>query len=196
PWSNKLEEYASENHVPIMDKLSIDFLKQIIRVKKPKSILEIGTAIGYSALHMSEAAPQSEIITIERHERRYKEARQYIKEQNRQKQIEVIYGDALEVLNMAYIKDKAFDFILIDAAKGQYKRFFELIDPTVISEGIIVSDNVLFKGYVATNVELKNKRQNELVKKIKNYNTWLQSHPNYITSFLPVGDGMALSIKK
>ncbi|MDL4841457.1 O-methyltransferase [Aquibacillus rhizosphaerae] len=193
-WAKELEEYAKTNKVPIMEPLSIDFLKQIIRMRKPMNILEIGTAIGYSALCMSEANPQAKIVTIERDDIRYQEAVKNINNLNKQEKINVMFGDALEMTNK--IKQKGdFDFLFIDAAKAQYKRFFELYSECLTEDAIIVSDNVLFKGLVAKNT-YGNERLEKVAKKIKSYNEWLVNHPAYKTTILPIGDGIALSVKR
>ncbi|MGM8364663.1 O-methyltransferase [Virgibacillus sp. W0181] len=194
-WATALEKQAISGKVPIMERQSIHFLKQLAQIRQPKHLLEIGTAIGYSALQLHNACPQAQIITIERDKDRYHESIRNIKDQSKEDQIQVIFGDALEVLEDPGIKAKTFDFIFIDAAKGQYKRFFELIDPLISKDGIIVTDNVLFKGYVV-NEEGINDRHVKLVKKIRNYNEWLSNHSGYITTFIPIGDGIAISLKK
>jgi predicted O-methyltransferase YrrM len=189
-----LEKYAKENHIPIMEPLSMELLLQIIRLAKPKNILEIGAAIGYSAIRMAEAFPQCKIVTIERDEVRYQEAMKNIQAVNLQNRIEVIFGDALE--KEEQIKEKGpFDLLFIDAAKGQYQKFFEIYSPLVHKGGTIVSDNVLFKGYVSGETEADNKRLQKLANKIKKYNDWLVHCPDFHTMIVPVGDGIAISVK-
>lgn len=194
-WVKELEEQAHIDHVPIMDPLGINFLMQLIRLNKPKRILEIGAAIGYSALRMNEANPESEIVTIERDEIRYKQAVENIKRLNKQSDIQVIFGDALEVLEKLAENNEVFDCVFIDAAKGQYKRFFELAMPLLSNNGIIISDNVLFRGYVME-PNFEHPRYKKMVEKIKSYNEWLANHPSFITTILPIGDGVAISYKK
>ncbi|WP_404453131.1 O-methyltransferase [Virgibacillus necropolis] len=193
-WVNKLESYAKENHVPIMDAVSMHFLQQLIRIHQPARILEIGTAIGYSALRMLQANPNATITTIERDEERFKYALDVIKAQNKLQQIQVIHGDALEVVEEIRNQDQ-FDFMFIDAAKGQYKRFFELYSPSIRKGGLIISDNVLFKGYVA-NPSNDNPKFTKIANKINNYNQWLINNENFHTVIVPIGDGIAISIKK
>lgn len=193
-WVTELEAYAQENHVPIMDAVSMHFVQQLIRIQQSKHILEIGTAIGYSALRMLQANPDASIVTMERDEDRYKFAMDVIKEQNKQQQIEVLYGDALDLATD--MNGRApFDLLFIDAAKGQYQRFFELYRSSIQKGGLIITDNVLFKGYVASPSE-DNPRYTKIASKINNYNQWLINHPDFHTSIVPIGDGVAISIKK
>lgn len=194
-WIKELEDQAKEDNIPIMDQVSMHFVTQIIQIKRPKRILEIGTAIGYSALRMLEASPKSQIVTMERDEVRYKQAIQNIKRLNKEKNIDVIFGDALEKLNELMDTADKFDLIFIDAAKGQYQRFFELSLPLLNSDGLIITDNVLFRGFVA-NPEATPKRYEKMVEKIIKYNNFLMNHPEFNTSIVPIGDGVALSSKK
>ena len=196
-WETDLEEKAKKEKIPIIDKASCHFLKQLIRIQKPNTILEVGTAIGYSSLQMIEANPNATIISIERDQTRYSEAIHYIKKQKKTDKIQLICGDALEILQKPDFQTMKFDFAFIDAAKSKYQQFFERIDPLMNDNGIIVSDNVLFKGYVY-DFENKNmsKRHAQLARKISNYNEWLANHQTYSTTFVPIGDGLAVSYKK
>ncbi|MFT4412735.1 O-methyltransferase [Fredinandcohnia humi] len=190
----EMEKYAKENNVPIMELVGIETMLQFLRVSEPKNILEIGTAIGYSAIRMAKALPETSIVTIERDHDRYEKAIQYISETDTSSQIHVIFGDALEV--ESEIKEKGpYDCIFIDAAKGQYRHFFNIYEKFLSKEGLIITDNVLFKGLVAEG-EIENKRIRSLVTKIKSYNEWLLAHPDYQTTILPVGDGIAVSKKR
>lgn len=189
----RMENYALENHVPIMESTGIEAMLQILRIKSPKKILEVGAAIGYSSLRMAYALPQTKVITIERDEERAVLAQKNIIEFGKEEQVTLLIGDALEIVDEASSYGP-FDVIFIDAAKGQYKRFFELYSRFLLEDGLIITDNVLFKGLVAEEV-IHNKRTAQLVKKIKQYNEWLMSHSDYQTVILPVGDGVAISKK-
>lgn len=193
-WVRQLEHQAKKDHVPIMDPLSIQFLMQLIRASRSKRILEIGTAIGYSALRMIEVQPDASIITIERDKDRYEQAIKNIEKQHKEDKIKVVYGDAKEVLKKLHDQKMTFDFIFIDAAKGQYQHFFELSNPLIKDNGMIVSDNVLFRGYVAGLSE-PSRRHQKMVQKIVEYNDWLTKRSDFSTSFVPIGDGIAISIK-
>lgn len=194
-WMRHLELLATEEKVPIMEPAGIDYVRQLIRIKKPAKILEIGTAIGYSSLMMVDAYPETKVVTIEREEIRYKQAMEHIEAQQKKNEIDVIYGDALEVADI--VKQQGpYDFLFIDAAKGQYKRFFEIYTPFLNEDAIVVTDNVLYKGFVAGDREDIPKRLSNIAKKIKNFNDWLINHPDYHTTIVPVGDGVAVSIRK
>lgn len=190
----EMEQYAQEFEVPIMELTGIETMLQLLRIQQPKSILEVGTAIGYSALRMAYTLPTTKIVTIERDVERLEKAKEFIKRAEKQSQIVLISGDALEV--EAEIKAYApYDTIFIDAAKAQYRRFFDMYSKYLSDTGIIITDNVLFKGMVAEgNIENRNIRA--LVRKIKDFNSWLMSHPDYDTVILPVGDGLAISKKR
>ncbi|MGM0900173.1 MAG: O-methyltransferase [Bacillota bacterium] len=190
----EMEEYAKEHQVPIMEAAGIEAMLQILRIQKAENILEVGTAIGYSALRMAYALPDAKIITIERDEERLAKASVYIEKAGKGSQISIIPGDALETEKQAS-QHGPYDAIFIDAAKGQYKRFFEMYSAFLKPGGIVVTDNVLFKGLVATQ-DSPNKRIRNLVKKIDDFNKWLMSNPDYDTVILPVGDGVAISVKR
>jgi predicted O-methyltransferase YrrM len=190
----EMETYARENNVPIMELVGIEALLQFLRIQDSKKILEVGTAIGYSALRMAEALPNTMIVTIERDLERIQVAEQYLGRSKHGEQILLIQGDALEVEEL--VSEQApFDAIFVDAAKGQYKKFFEMYSNYLNDDGIIITDNVLFKGLV-TESEIESKRIRNLVKKIDGFNQWLMNHPDYYTVILPVGDGIAISKKK
>jgi predicted O-methyltransferase YrrM len=190
----EMENYAKENHVPIMELAGIEAMLQILRIQSPKRILEIGSAIGYSALRMAQSVKDVKIITIERDPERYQQAEKFLERSEAAEQIILIKGDALEVEGQ--ISDLGpFDAIFIDAAKGQYKKFFELYSKYLSDNGIIITDNVLFKGLVCE-TEIESKRTRNLVKKIDGFNQWLMSNPLYHTIILPVGDGVAISKKR
>ncbi|MBP2256589.1 O-methyltransferase [Virgibacillus alimentarius] len=194
-WVKEIEKKAKEDNVPIMDEISIEFLMQLIRLSKPNKILEIGSAIGYSALRMQEAYPKTKITTIERDENRVQQAIKNIEKSHQSDNIHVIHGDALNEINNLAARNEQFDVIFIDAAKGQYKRFFELSSSLIKPTGLIITDNVLFKGLVA-NPNRGSSRLDKIAKKIHAYNEWLVNHHNFTTSIVPIGDGVAISIKK
>jgi predicted O-methyltransferase YrrM len=191
----EIEKYAEAHDVPIMELVGIEAMLQILKLVQPAKILEIGTAIGYSAIRMAKALPNTKIVTIERDKERYEKALFYINQTNTVNQIEVLFGDALELYERVAAKG-LFDAVFIDAAKGQYLRFFEMYEPLLSKQGIIITDNVLFKGLVAQSGEIETKRIRSLVKKIRDYNQWLMNHPNYETVILPIGDGIAISRKR
>ncbi|MCM3237095.1 O-methyltransferase [Heyndrickxia oleronia] len=193
PLFQEMEHYARENGVPIMELAGIEVLLQLISMQKPRKILEIGTAIGYSAMRMADALTDVQIVTIERDDERHEQAIKNIKQSQYVNKINVLKGDALEIVEEVK-KFGPFDAIFIDAAKGQYMKFFELYTPFLTKDGYVYTDNVLFKGLVAEE-NIENKRIRNLVGKIKKYNEWLVNHEDYLTTIIPVGDGLAVSRK-
>jgi predicted O-methyltransferase YrrM len=190
----EMEEYALVNNVPIMELIGMETLLQLLRIHNPSVILEVGTAIGYSALRMSYVLPAAKIITIERDEERANKAETYINRAEKSSNVILIKGDALEVEDIIKVNGP-YDAIFIDAAKGQYQRFFEIYSQYLNENGIIITDNILFRGLVCED-HIENKRIRSLVKKIDAYNEWLMNHPDYDTAILPVGDGIAISKKR
>ncbi len=190
----EMEQYAKAHHVPIMELSGIETILQILRIAQPKKILEVGTAIGYSALRMASVLPETNIVTIERDSERYTVAEEFIKRANKEHQISIIKGDALEVESLIE-KLGTFDAIFIDAAKGQYKKFFEIYSKYLADKGIIITDNVLFKGLVCEDT-IESKRVRSMVTKIKDFNKWLMEHAEYDSVIIPVGDGVAISKKR
>ncbi len=190
----EMEQYAKAHHVPIMELSGIETILQILRIAQPKKILEVGTAIGYSALRMATVLPETNIVTIERDIERYTVAEEFIKRANKEHQIVIIKGDALEVESLIE-KFGSFDAIFIDAAKGQYKKFFEIYSKYLGDKGIIITDNVLFKGLVCEDT-IESKRVRSMVTKIKDFNKWLMEHAEYDSVIIPVGDGVAISKKR
>jgi predicted O-methyltransferase YrrM len=190
----KMEQYAKEHNVPIMDLTGMETLLSYVRLKKPKRILEVGTAIGYSSIRMALACENAEIISIERDEERYNIAKDNVRSFHLESRINLLFGDANELQSQVE-KYAPYDFIFIDAAKGQYQNFFDHYSSMLSPDGIIVTDNVLFRGYVADESGLESRRLRSLVKKIRSFNEYMMQHPDYQSSILPVGDGMMVSIR-
>lgn len=190
----QLEAYAKKHRIPIMDVVSMDSLLHILKFIQPDRILEIGTAIGYSAIRMAQTIPNAKVVTIERDKEHYEQALSNVEMLHLSDRINVKYGDAFEVAEMLE-SEPAFDVLFIDAAKAQYRRFFELFSPFVKRGGVIFSDNVLFRGLVGENENISNRLQ-AMANKMHDYNKWLFAHEQYDTTIIPVGDGIAISIKK
>ena len=187
-----MERYAEANNVPIIEKDSIIFIDKYIKLNNVKSVLEIGTAIGYSAILMACASKDVEITTVERDEKRYKEALKNIKACDLDKRIEVVFADALDV-NLAGYK---YDLIFIDAAKGQNIKFFEKFKNYLNDGGIIITDNVNFHGLVENPEKIESKNVRQLVDKIIEYREWLNDNDEFLTKIYDIGDGLAISFKK
>lgn len=189
---NELEEYAKENNVPIVQKETARFLELMVSIQKPKKILELGTAIGYSAILMSEAMNNNVSITsIERDASMIMEANANFSKHG-YSNISILEGDALEILES--IDDK-YDLIFMDAGKGHYNHFLPYCLRLLSQEGIIVADNVLFRGMVATNDLLK-RRKITIVKRMRKYLEEVNKDNNLITSVIPMGDGIAVTKRR
>lgn len=188
---NEMEKYAAENHVPIIQPEVARFLSFLIKGRDVKNILEVGTAIGYSAMVMHSAARGCRIVTIERDPDMIAQAKKNISSAGLEGDIEIIEGEAGEVLKKM---EGSFDLVLLDAAKGQYLQFFPDCHRMLKYNGIIFADNVLFRGMVANN-ELLIRRKITIVKRMRKYLKYMSSNPDYDTSVLPLGDGVAVSLK-
>jgi len=189
----EMRDFALKNKVPIINDEGLLYLLQLARLKKVKKILEIGTAIGYSAINLAMQDDDVLIDTIERDEVMCERASYYIKQVNLEKRIRLFPEDALE-LDISLLQ-KDYDMIFIDAGKAQYKKFFQKYDKLLNKEGIIVIDNLLFHGFVDGNMDIKSKNLRSLVKKIRDFREWLAENEEYNTLFLTIGDGMAVSEK-
>ena len=188
----ELKEYAIEENIPIMQDDGIEFLTNFIIKKQLKNILEIGTAIGYSAIMMAKTSGYIHITTIERDEARYMEALKNIKKFNLEDRITLIFNDALNVK-----LEGEFDLIFIDAAKGKNKDFFEHFEANLSLDGYIITDNMDFHGYVAMKEEdIPSKNILGIVRKIKDYTYFLENHMLYKTTIYKIGDGIAVTERR
>ncbi len=188
----EMKQYAEVNNVPIMMDEGIDFLTTFILKNHVKNVLEIGTAIGYSAIMMALVDPNLKITTIERDEIRYLEALKNVKAFDLENRITLIYNDAFNVK-----LDEKFDLIFIDAAKAQNIKFFEMFERNLESGGVIITDNLKFHGLVdKKEEEIKSKNLRALVRKIKDYVDYLKANEKYNTEFFEVGDGISVSTRK
>ena len=169
----EMEKYAEEENVPIIEKQSIAYIMKYIQDNNIKSILEIGSAIGYSTILMASSKPDVYVTTIERDEKRYMQCLKNVKECEMDKKINVVYQDALE-LNLP--EDTKFDMIFIDAAKGQYTRFFEKYKYFLKDNGTIITDNIKFHGYVGHSDTIDSSNLKSLVQKIESYIDFLKNN--------------------
>lgn len=196
PQSNddllNLEDFAKENKVPIIQKETAKFLEFMVSMKQPKKVLELGTAIGYSSILMSKVAKDCIITTIERDENMINIARENIQSFNLQDRIEIKEGECLEVLEK--LNDK-YDLIFMDAGKGHYNHFLPHCLRLLSDRGIIIADNVLFRGMVASN-DLVKRRKITIVKRMRSYLEMVSSDKDLITTVIPMGDGIALTKRR
>lgn len=187
----EMEVYAAENSVPISQPESIKLIELLIMIGKVKRVLEVGSAIGYSAIRMAEAGAET-IDTIEINHDTALIARENIEKSGYSDRINLIEGDAKEIIPNL---EGMYDMIFIDAAKGQYNEFFKHGMRLLKKGGILISDNILYKGMTATD-ELVLHRKITIVKRLRQYVDMLCKHPELETDILPLGDGVALSVKK
>ncbi len=186
----QIEKYAEEYNIPIMQKSGINFLTKYISENNIKNILEIGSAIGYSAIKMALVNDKVKVTTIERDDERYLMALKNIKEFGLEKRITLILGDALDIE-----LDEKFDLIFIDASKGQYIKFFEKYSKNLRKNGVIISDNLDFHGFVEQEERIESKNLRQLVNKIRNYIDFLKNNVEFTTKFYKIGDGISVSTK-
>ena len=192
-WLNEIEKFALETQVPIIRRSMQSLLKFLLKFTKPKSILEVGTAIGFSALLMSEYAPEDcHITTIEKYEKRIPIAKENFRKAGREDRITLLEGDATEILREL---EGTYDVIFMDAAKGQYIHFLDDVLRLLAPEGVLVSDNVLQDGDVAKSRYAIERRDRTIHKRMRDYLYTIKNHPQLETTILPVGDGVAISIK-
>lgn len=189
----EMEEYAKEQNVPIMQKDGIAFLMKYIKSHNIKNVLEIGSAIGYSAILMASSTADVKVTTIERDENSYIKCLKNVKKSGLEEKINVVFQDALEV-NLA--ENTYYDLIFIDAAKGQYQKFFEKFKYFLAPGGAIITDNMNFHGYVGKSDKIESKNLRRLVEHIEEYREFLKNNEEFDTKIYDIGDGIALSVRK
>ena len=185
----KIKEKALENHVPIIMDDTLEYIYELYKDKPISSILEIGTAVGYSAICFTEILKEDGFIdTIERDEERISEARENIKKAEVEDKINIFEGDAVEILPSI---NKKYDMVFIDAAKGKYPFFLKEALRMLNDNGIILADNILYKGYVMS--DYNKHKQRTAVRNLREYIKEVTENPNFETKILEIGDGLAVS---
>ena len=188
----EMEDFAALHHVPIINERGRQAFLQVVQEAKPHCVLEIGTAIGYSSLLMAQnGAADIDITTLELSDERIKTAQGYIDRSAYADRIHIMGGDAAENLLKLQLTGQKFDFVFIDAAKGQYVDYFHKIQPMLADKSVILADNVLFRGYVKGDVPTP-RRFKTIVKRLREY-IELVSQPPYVTEILENGDGLAVT---
>ncbi len=191
---NQLEMEALRDHVPIIRRETQSLLKVLLELTAPSRILEVGTAVGFSALLMSTYGPgECRITTIENYEKRISAARENFKKAGKEKQITLLEGDAQKVLKTL---EEPFDFIFMDAAKGQYIHFLPDILRLLVKGGMLISDNVLQDGDIIQSHFAVERRNRTIYKRMREYLSTLKNSSELETAILPLGDGVALSVRK
>ena len=186
---DKIKEKALEEHIPIIMDDTLSVIEKYLKNKKPKRILEIGTAVGYSAMCFSDFLDEDGIIdTIERDEERVKEAKINIEKVGVKEKINIYEGDAVEILPTL---NEKYDAVFIDAAKGKYPFFLKEALRMIKEDGVIFADNILYKGYVMS--DYNKHKQRTAVRNLREYIKEVTENPNLETEILEVGDGLAIS---
>jgi len=190
---NELEKFSIENRVPIVQKETAKFLELMVTMNRPKKILELGTAIGYSSILMGlTSVGLCEITTIERDEKMINIATANIEKCGMQNKITILKGDCLEILENL---EGEYDMIFMDAGKGHYNHFLPHCLRLLKKEGVLIADNVLFRGMVASK-ELATRRKITIIKRMQTYLELVSSNDDLITSVIPMGDGISVTTRK
>ena len=188
-YLKEIEKYGRENKIPILLDESLDYIENILNELKPKRILEIGTAIGFSAICFSKYLTyDGRIDTIEIESLRVTEAEENVEKVGVQDKIRIMEGDALDIL--PYLNEK-YDFVFIDAAKGKYNEFFEHALRLTDKDSIIIADNVLYKGYVLS--DYNKHKQRTAVNKLRSFIDMVLNHPNLDAKLVEIGDGLIIA---
>lgn len=187
----KIEKYADEKGVPIMEKDGMEFLTEFVKLNNVKNIFEVGSAIGYSAINMALAGTNVTVTTIERDKSRYIEAVKNVKKFGLDGRITLILADALE-----FNTSEVYDLIFIDAAKSQYVKFFEKFSKNLRPGGYIITDNINFHGLVDADKTKMSRSLRQPVTKLERYVDFLRNNKEFKTRFFEVGDGIAISKKR
>ena len=194
PFLEELEEKAKEDNVPVIKKEAQSLLKILLNIKKPRRILEIGTAVGFSAIFMAEYGPEDlQIITIENYEKRIREAQDNIKASGYEDRIHLIEGDAAIVLPEL---EGYFDMIFMDAAKGQYINFLPEVKRLLSDGGILVSDNCLKGGDILESRFVVERRDRTIHRRMRDYLYAVKNDPDLESAILSAGDGITISVKR
>ena len=194
PLIQEIEAHAAANFVPIIRRETAAFLKTLVAMKQPKEILEVGTATGYSALRMCEALRKDgKITTIEKYEKRIPIARENFRRAGRENQITLLEGDAADILKEL---QESYDLIFMDAAKGQYIHFLDDVLRLMKPGSVLVSDNVLQGGDIIESHYAVERRNRTIYKRMREYLYELKHNDKLLTSVIPLGDGVTVSVRK
>ena len=194
PFLEELEKKAKADYVPIIRREMQSLLKLLLAMKRPVRILEVGTAVGFSALLMAEYNPvDCEITTIENYEKRIPIAKENFRRAGREAQITLLEGDAGQILKEL---EDSFDMIFMDAAKGQYINWLPDVMRLMKNGGVLISDNVLQEGDIIESHYLVERRNRTIYKRMREYLYELKHNPSLITSIIPLGDGVTVSVKQ
>lgn len=187
----KKREFALKNEIPILLKQSACLLDVLCRIKSPKNILEIGTAIGYSGSVMLNASPNSKLTTIELDEQTFEQAKQNFAIQGFENRVSCLNGNAIDVLSQI---SETFDFVFLDGAKSQYLPLLPMLKERMNLNAILIADNVMFKGYISGELPYRRKH-NTIIRNMREFLTIINSDTSFKSSVLAIGDGMSISVR-
>lgn len=194
PILEQIEQQAHIDNVPIIRKEMESFLRVMLSIKKPKKILELGTAVGYSAILMSENIDsEATITTIENYDKRIPIARENITKAGKEEVITLLEGDALEI--MPTLVADQFDFVFMDAAKAQYINFLPEVLRLMKNGSVLITDNVLQEGDLIESKYVVRRRDRTIHKRMREYMEAVKNHPQLETTIVPIGDGITVSVK-
>lgn len=194
---NALEEYAHETDVPIIRRPTQNLIRFLLALNKPHSILEVGTAIGFSAILMAQySEDDAHITTIEKYEKRIPIAKENFAKSGFENKITFLEGDAIDILKELSDENKTYDMIFMDAAKGQYMNFLPMVKTMMKKGSLLISDNVLQDGDIIESRFAVTRRNRTIHSRMREYLFALTHDEDLVTDILPVGDGVALSVKK
>ncbi len=195
PFLDELRTYAEANRVPIIRREVESFLEVLLSIQRPKAILELGTAIGYSAIFMGRCVCEnSRIVTIENYEKRILSAKENIKKAGMEQKICLVEGDALE--EMKKMQSESFDFIFMDAAKAQYIYFLQEAVRLLKTGSVLVADNVLQEGDLIESRYAVTRRDRTIHARMRDYMYEVKNRQDLVTTVVPIGDGMTVSVKR
>lgn len=186
-----LKAYAKEHNVPIIEDEGLNFILNLMKENNVKNILEIGTAIGYSAIQFASTSTDVFVDTVERNEKMYDVAIDAVEQSDVADQINIHFMDAID-----FQPDHTYDLIFIDAAKAQYRKFFEKFSANLSRNGVIVCDNLKFHGLIEKRHEVESRDLRQLLRKINDFVEFLKSNEDYDTEFYEVGDGISVSKRR
>ena len=194
PLLNEIEKEAKADLVPVIRREMQSFLKVLLAIHRPLRVLEVGTAVGFSALLFCEYGPENmQVTTIEKYEKRIPIARENFRRAGRENQITLLEGDAADILKEL---QESYDLIFMDAAKGQYIHWLPDVVRLLAPGGVLMSDNVLQEGELIESHYLVERRNRTIYKRMREYLYELKHHPQLMTSIIPLGDGVSLSVKE
>lgn len=196
PYLNELEKRSRDDNVPIIKRPTQNLIRTLLAIYKPKNILEVGTAVGFSAILMAEYDREAHITTIEKYEKRIPVAKANFLESGYSDRITFLEGDAADILKELAFAEKSYDFVFMDAAKGQYMNFYPDIKILLRKGGVLISDNVLQDGDIIESRYAVTRRNRTIHSRMREYLYTLTHEDDITTSILPIGDGVAVTVFK